>query len=103
MRWCPAGRGRREVVRGGVQGVVGHGQGVEHGVQGPVIERAHGLGAELLDGRKNLVEQGLGVRRDVHQDPAPVGRIRLAPYVAAPFERAGFRPAGPRREAIGPA
>jgi len=81
MRWCPAGRGRREVVRGGVQGVVGHGQGVEHGVQGPVIERAHGLGAGLLDGRKNLVEQGLGVRRDVHQDPPP-GRGGVIPETA---------------------
>jgi hypothetical protein len=54
MRWCPAGRGRREVVRGGVQGVVGHGQGVEHDVRRPVIQRAHGLGDELSAGRQDL-------------------------------------------------
>jgi hypothetical protein len=52
----PAGRGRREVARGGVQGVAGHGQGVKHRVQRPVVQRAHGLGDELLDSRKNLVE-----------------------------------------------
>jgi hypothetical protein len=65
MAWCPADRGRREVTRGGVQGVVGHGQGVEQSLQRPVVERAHGLGDQLLDGRKDLVEQGLSVRGDV--------------------------------------
>jgi hypothetical protein len=80
---------------GGGQGLVGGGQAVEQDGQRLVAERAEGGGDELLDLREELVEHGLGVGRDVDQDPAPVNRVGLAPDVALAFE--GVQDGGHRR------
>ena len=82
-------------MRGGIQGVDDGGQGVEQGGQRLVTEWAEGGGDELLDLREKPVEQILSGGRDVDQDPAPVGRVRLPPDMALALE--GVQDGGHRR------
>ena len=75
-----------QVVRYGVDALADGIEGLQQRPERGVVKRREGMYPGLQHGREDVVEQVLGLGRDVDQDAPAVGRVGDAAYVALPFE-----------------